>query len=51
MNHKVSHLSASQALKTLGLSQRLKTFVDKKFNNEKKTLKQWQKVFVEENIS
>ena len=51
INHKASLLNATQALKTLGLSQRLQMYVEKKFKDDRKTLKQWKKVFVEKKIS
>lgn len=50
-NQKVSLLSASQALKTLGLSKRLMIYVSKRFGEQKKTLKEWSNLFKKEKIS
>lgn len=43
-------LSAQQALKTLARSKRLTTYVEKKFSDQKKSLKQWEKIFNDEKI-
>ena len=43
-------LSAPQALKTLGLSKRLLIYVEKRFGDQKESLKEWGKIFKKEKI-